>query len=451
MEKLYGFKKREKLSQVLSEFDFDSFESHRTLLPTNTQVFGEDMAGISDPLMKTPGWYFKNSGTLTEKISWAYFANLQTNPIFTIDSLSNQFAIIEVRAAGAPHFTVYSTPLNDGSDAGTNFRSRIVYAPVGDLSAFIGQTIMLHWGTNPKEEPLLPRVECVRDVALSIGPQLGTEIVLFAEFGTGVGQVAGTYEFVAETLGASVNHVESLFTLAAFSGVAAEEPTIAYSNTHYIELDGVNDQITVLGTGMNAIDYTKTWSLGIEIEDVSAVNDSSYTTLYASGDCAITLRKGGSNWGIYCFGAGNAVCQANTWYAPAAGSKILIVCTGSYIKYYLDGTLRANMHMNTTHKNASVVDPGTFHVGKGGTSTLYYSLGGWFGGLNNLMISNDAFGTNQVAEYFGTQDVASHSYYSGDVFDFIPLGEQTFPSIAGLKGDATGLLVNGTVDDFVER
>ncbi len=442
---------RSKLNTLGASFNPEAFESQRTLLATNVQVSADGTAGIADPLMTSPGWYFKNSSDITDKINWYYVGNIQADPDMTADSVTNQFAIVDVRAGGSPYFIVYTAPEGAG-DAAAWFRSRTVYAPVGyDLSAYIGQTVMLYWGDDPQESPSLPRVECVRDSFSSVGPEAGEEQVLFANISTSTSYPAGTYEFVVEQLGVTVASVEQISSLSAFSGVAAETPSVDYSDTHYIELDGVNDQITVLGTGMDALDYTSTWSVGIEIESVSAVNDSSYTTLFASGDVAITLRKGGSNWGIYCFGNGNSVCQANTWYAPSAGSKILIVCTGTKIEYWLDGVRRANMSMNTTHRNGSTVDPGTFHVGKGGTPTLYWTLNGWFGGLNNLMISNDAFGSNQVAEYFGTQDVSTHSYYSGDVYDFIPLGEQTYPSIAGLKGDATGILVNGTVDDFVER
>jgi hypothetical protein len=162
------------------------------------------------------------------------------------------------------------------------------------------------------------------------------------------------------------------------------------------------------------------------------------------------LRKGGSNWGIYCFNGSQSVAQANTWYAPQAGSKILVQCNGTKIEYYLDGTRRANMTMNSNKANSSHVAD-ELQIGKGGTSSAQGSLNYWYGGVNNLSVHNEFLGGEAVAEYFGGQDVTGMSFYDDQVVDFIPLGEQTYPAVAGIKAVATGELKNGTESDFVER
>ena len=63
------------------------------------------------------------------------------------------------------------------------------------------------------------------------------------------------------------------------------------------------------------------------------------------GTNELTLRRGGSNWGLYAWinGYNRASAQANTWYAPTANSTILIVSTATHLKYYLDGVRRVNI------------------------------------------------------------------------------------------------------------
>jgi len=245
------------------------------------------------------------------------------------------------------------------------------------------------------------------------------------------------------------NWVDTL-TTASLTGIGTQDQQAAgYSNTHYIDLDGTNDLID-LDTGVNAnvLDYTQSWALGFEIENVSTINDSSYTTLFKRGTNEITLRKGGSNWGVYFYASGLSVAQANTWVAPQPGSKVLFVCNGTQLKYYLDGTLRSTTTINA---NVSQNNPvGNLEIGNGG------QIGSnWFGGINNALIMEGAgsdMGTNQIAEYFGGQDVTTMSFYNDpEVQDFLPLGEDTYPAVTGTKSVISGNLINGTLSDFVAR
>lgn len=215
-------------------------------------------------------------------------------------------------------------------------------------------------------------------------------------------------------------------------------------NSHYITLDGANDYLKFNSAHADLMDWSKSWAFGIELTSVSSINDSSYTTLWARGQNEICLRKGGSNWGIYCFSHGYSRCQANTWYAPSAGSKILITCDGSRVKYYLDGVMRANMSfVHNTHLNNSA---GDLTFGKGVTK------GAWFGGINRMMMSlqPDELGVAQVAEYFvPDSDLTKSSFYS-TVHEFFPLGESDYNQLVGLKGVLTGTLENGSANDYVE-
>ena len=215
-------------------------------------------------------------------------------------------------------------------------------------------------------------------------------------------------------------------------------------NSHYISLDGANDYLKFNNAHADFMDWTKPWAFGIELESVSSINDSSYTTLWARGKNEVCLRKGGSNWGIYCFSNGVSIAQANTWYAPQAGSKILVVCTGSRVQYYLDGYKRADMSF---YASVSGNDPvGDLTFGKGVTK------GNWFGGVNRMMatLQPAELGVTQIAEYFvDGSDLTKMSFYS-TVLDFLPLGEQPYNELVGMKGQLTGTLENANPSAFVE-
>ena len=441
---------RSKLNTLGQKAFLGEYESNGTLLSTNANIYSDGAKGGPDPLVTTAGWHYKNSDDLTQKINWNHVQNINFAADMNLTSLTNQWAVVDVRAAGAPYFKVYTLPEGDGNDECSWFRSRLVYKPAGDLTAYIGQTIMLYWGEDPEEDPLLPRVECTLYAPETVGPQGADERITLASLSTAMAQPEGTYEFVASKLGYTFSGATQVSALLAFPSVAEEAPSDEYSDTHYIHLDAVNDYLSLAGSfDAPSVASDVTWAIGFEVESVSAVNDASYTTMFSSGDTAFTLRKGGSNWGIYCFANQWSMAQANTWYAPSAGSKILIQWDGTYIDYYLNGTRRAHMNANSYADNASPV-AGLLEFGKGGVSTVHWSLGSWFGGINNLMISDELLGSDYIAEYFATQDVSAHSYYD-TIVDFLPLGENTYPAVTGLKGNVTGTLENGTESDFVER
>ena len=235
-----------------------------------------------------------------------------------------------------------------------------------------------------------------------------------------------------------------------------DQQAAGYSNTHYINLDGTNDYVDLdSGVNSNVLDYTKSWALGLEVENVSTIDDSSYTTLWKRGDNELALRKGGTNWGVYALANGNVVAAANTWRRPEAGSKVLFVCNGTQVKYYLyrpsNGEIyQTNMSLNATNVTNHNNPVGNLEIGEMGVTGS-----NWYGGINNALIMEGAgsdLGANQTAEYFGGQDVTIMSFYEdAEVQDFLPLGEDTYPAVTGTKGVISGNLINGTASDFVAR
>ena len=416
-----------------------------TLLSTNTLVSGSGAAGVPDPLNTTAGWYYKNSADLTNAINWTYVTNSNPAVTMTLANLSSQYAVVDVRAAGAPYFVVYTKPVGDGSDAAVSYRSAKVYGPAGyDLTAYVGQTIFLHWGVDTGDFPSLPRVECALDASASVGPQDSAEEILVANISTDTGYGAGHYEFVMSDLGYDFNNADVQFTLSA--PTASDAP--ATLDEAFVRLDGVNDYISLSGTG-SILDYTSSWTVACEIVEMpSNTTDSKFMPFFRSGNNALTLRRGGTNWGFYAAAGYYSVGQANTWYAPSAGSKVLWRCDGNYISYFLDGVRRATVSINSFYPSLHTND--SIDFGRGGINFAQGAVVDFEGGVDNLLFTNDVLSDSQVAEWFAGGDVTTHSYYSS-ARDFVPCGEGVFPNVVGEKSNVTGSLVNGTSDDFVER
>ena len=233
----------------------------------------------------------------------------------------------------------------------------------------------------------------------------------------------------------------------SLEGIAQEEELIlSYSDTRFINLDGLNDYINVTNVPANVMKYKEEWLLRVELNgSVSPVNDASYITLFKRGENEVTLRRGGTNWGIYVYNDHSAVCQANTWYAPTATSTIMIISTTTHLKYYLDGVLRANMayNANTTGQDAS----GDLEIGNSAHRA------NWFGGINNLTVmvgSGSNLGKDQLSEINAQGNVSNMSFYPS-VTDFIPLGERPYPAVLGLKQVLSGTIENATESAIVVK
>lgn len=418
-----------------------------TLLSSNLSIAGGQTAGVPDPLGNISGWYFKNSSDLTDRVNWYYVAN--SNPAFnmTLAGLDGMYAVVDVRAGGSPFFSVYTTPTGSG-DAGSWYKSQLTYAPTGyDLTAYVGQTVLLYWGNDPGDFSSLPRVECTLDSSSSNGPQDGAESVLLGAIGSSASYPAGHYEFVVSDVAYKHSDVVYQYQLSAPS-VTGDAP--ATLDEAFVRMDGVNDYISLSGTG-SILDYTATWTVACEITELPSITtDSKFMTLWRSGDNGISLRRGGSNWGFYVANGYNSVAQANTWYAPSAGSRILVECDGTKISYWLDGTRRSHTTMNATHRDNSAHVNDSIDFGRGGIAFGQGTYQDYEGGVDNMLFTNNILSSAQKAEWFAGGDVTTHSYYTA-ARDFVPCGEGVFPNVVGEKSNVTGSLVNGTSDDFVER
>jgi len=231
----------------------------------------------------------------------------------------------------------------------------------------------------------------------------------------------------------------------------------ANQSPKFIELDGANDYIelpTRTNGSEDALDWTKDWSVGITLLGIEHASDALWMSLFSSGGNHITLRRGGSNWGMYVTSNDNGYQHgANTWYAPGEFDRILFTyeAATARLKYYLGSpvtgsfAMRANLAVNST-VIAGNSPAASLNVGKGAGAII-----NWDGGVNNMVVSDTVLVGPQVTEFFQTgEDFTTHEYYP-DLTSYFRLGEDTFPAVVDDKGNVTGgALVGGASNDFAD-
>ena len=231
--------------------------------------------------------------------------------------------------------------------------------------------------------------------------------------------------------------------------------------SRYIELDGADDYIEFTGLQggtADVLDWSKNWSIGITLVGLTeTTNDQKFMTLFSNGGNAIYLRRGGTNWGLYVTGDGGSyLAGANTWYAPNPTSRILFAydAAAGRLKYYLGdpaaGTyaMRANYKLGAQKTSNQVGN--SFCIGKKVGNSGSYPEVAWDGGVNNLIISDKTLVDTQVQEFFQTGEVFTEHEYYPDLTTYARLGEDAYPAVVDSKGNATGELINGQPNDFVD-
>ena len=328
-----------------------------------------------------------------------------------------------------------------------------------DVYAAIGETIVLHYGDVTNILPNLRRVELDLDNANIEGPDDATEDVLLGRLSTLIGCTEGDYEFVVTQVGFKNNNnrTDHLLITAALAELAPVD--IAYSQNYYVALDSTEDHIVLNGVGTGVLDSSAgsgSWCVGIELPDVDpADNDNWWATLFKSGFNTIQIARGAGNFGVYfmCGPTAQSAGQANTWYPVNSGSKVLFQYddVNRKFEYWVDGVRRAYISVNA-NSNAGGHTAGELVIGQGYRYDYknVYSSNDWIGGVDNVMVGEIVLDNTQIAEYFSLSDVSTATFYD-DIIDFVPLGEQAYPNITGMKQVITGTLQDGTEDDFVER
>lgn len=171
-------------------------ETH--LLNTNATVFADAAPGIEDPQNRN-GWYFTNN-TSGKKVNWYFYngsdgitlGNFSAYAVVTLDNPSND---------NAPFFGIYTAKQNDGLDASSWYRSRVVYVVSGSFS--VGTKYLIHTGSDPLVHTNLPRIQLSLSPVANInrGPRAASEVVSTASLGSNSASAVNTVKFVVESIG----------------------------------------------------------------------------------------------------------------------------------------------------------------------------------------------------------------------------------------------------------
>ena len=228
----------------------------------------------------------------------------------------------------------------------------------------------------------------------------------------------------------------------------------------YIHFDGSNDYVEFSGTATGLLDWSQSWTVGINLVEFEVKSDGKFITLFKSGGNAIMLRRGGSNHGLYLTGNDGAnKAGVNTWYAPNPGGKLLFANDGTagFLKYYIgnvDGSFALRGVVNIASATLGNNNPGSeFSIGKRvGSNAVAESLN-YVGGLNNFIYADEAFAnaSPMITEYFGVNNTYDEASFYGDLNSWAKMGEDSYPTVTDTLGALTGgALIDGTEDDFVE-
>ena len=166
---------------------------------SDSSVFTDGRAGQKDPgTFPREGWYFKNSDP-SYAINWLFFDNI--TPIL-LDDFSAYAVMTFDNASEVPVFSIETAPTGVG-DADPTFHSRIVFSAPPIPPPTTGTKYVVFLGQEPSVHPSLPRIQLSLNPLLSLGDQLGTEVVLRCYFSSNILATVNSVEWMVEKLGVS--------------------------------------------------------------------------------------------------------------------------------------------------------------------------------------------------------------------------------------------------------
>lgn len=266
------------------------------LFEDNAGVYADGTAAVEDPTGRD-GWYYKSAGS-PEKINW-YFHDGQANPV-TVGQWETLYTVATVDSSSNDtfHLSYYTYPLGDGQDAGSWYRSRIVYVPSGNFER--GVKTLFYMGQEPDASvyPDLPRVQMtVTTVAGSnVGLNEDTEVIMTTVFGTNSGADADTVKILVNKLGFNSSvynkeyslEIRGEFTLAGIKQSLLEE-AIARQNADSELQDNIDVEKARIDAILSSSEADKDSFAEIValINSVDTENDQAFAGYVASNDAAL--------------------------------------------------------------------------------------------------------------------------------------------------------------------
>lgn len=160
---------------------------------------------------------------------------------------------------------------------------------------------------------------------------------------------------------------------------------------------------------------------------------------------------------------GKRIGGNNAGAHPESGSTLIYVFSGGHFTYYLDGVKKINNAAHSTSWGGDIITSidfsAPFIIGPSSSSTWLtdygfpQSLGGGFNGIMRNVVLLDGDSVSQIgddiADYHTHREDPTQLSWYGDVLDWLPLGNDTYPDIEGAKGAIFSKLVGGDTNDFI--
>ena len=225
--------------------------------------------------------------------------------------------------------------------------------------------------------------------------------------------------------------------------VAAVSGT-TYSDTHYVEFDGTNEDVALAGGASlgNVLDLSTDWSFGFKIASTwNPTGADSKDTVLRNGQNSFYIRGANTGNAAPYIQNGTTYQGQNTWNPAVAGDYVTITydAATNRARYYRNGSLVGG-GWNLTLGDAS---DGTMSLATGGGWGNYLA-----GGLDRVWFCDRRLTDAEASETAVSVNPDTWSFWD-DVIDFLLMGEGTFPSIDGLKSVVSGVMQNGEPGDFV--
>ena len=265
------------------------------LFEDNAAVYADAEAPIEDPAGRD-GWYYKSSGS--NKVNW-YFHDGQANPV-TVGEWDRLYTVATVDSSSNDtfHLVYYTFPLGDGQDAGSWYRSRIVFVPSGEFQR--GVKTLFYMGQEPSASlfPGLPRVQMTETTVAgsSTGPNENTEVILTAALGTNSGASANTVEILVNKLGFNSSvynkeyalEIRGEFTLAGVKQSLLEE-AIARQSADSVLQDNIDAEKARIDAILSASEADKDSFSEIVslINSIDTENDQAFAGYVTSNNAAL--------------------------------------------------------------------------------------------------------------------------------------------------------------------
>ena len=235
-----------------------TFNSRNVLLTSSTALFADGEPATQDPL-NGPGWYYKN--TAGNKINWYFYSGGSVSEsLGQLQAAEGGFyMLVQARNNTSwPYVTFYTAREGLTGNAGSFYRSRIVYGPGGDYSNKLSLGAHILHTPNLAESvktslaikfPSATFTELQIDPVSSVGPQQNLEQLSLAAIQTSSGAPAEQEAFLLEE---SAIFFDSKARSTQYIAVPTQQPEY----TNYYK-----------GAYASSADYPETGTLGQWIID----------------------------------------------------------------------------------------------------------------------------------------------------------------------------------------